>query len=170
MVQIGSPPSQATLNYVGPSAGAFITVPMALWPPGTTVPFVSSGSALTPPWSTTLVLPGIPSVAAPAIDAAVTTLSRNGDLSVTWQGTPDLDVSLLQFATQDAELAYCKLSGGGGVLPAAVLGLLPAGSYDLQFFAVNRQYFVVGSWFLRVSLESLGLCLGNDCEFEVMLQ
>jgi hypothetical protein len=158
-VVIGTPPAQFTLTFMGPSSTMQGSMPGALWQPGTAIPMTSQGSASVPPWSTTVTMPPLATVTAPMITGAAMTSTRQSDFSVAWTGTPDLTISLS--SNFGSEQIACTFSGGHGVLPAADLGLLPPGVYDMEIFTANRQYFQAGDWSIRATADTDAICAGG---------
>ena len=66
-MEIGSPPAQVTLTYPGPNEGQGSSPDKLLWPPGTSIPITSSGSADVPAWSTAVTLPSMATVTVPGM-------------------------------------------------------------------------------------------------------
>ncbi len=164
-IEIGSPPAQVTLTYPGPNEGQGSSPDKLLWPPGTSIPITSSGSADVPAWSTAVTLPSMATVTVPGmIDGGPLTLQRIADFAVSWTGAPDLVVGLELLAGGYDQLA-CTFSGGAGVIPASTLGLLSPGTYDLELFTADRQYFSAGPWSVRATADTLASCAGGaPCE------
>jgi hypothetical protein len=163
-IVMGTAPSQVTLMYMGPNVGDGTNSSMALWPPGTAIPMASNGSSEVPAWSATVTMPAIATVTAPVlVDGGSLTIQRTNALAVSWQGTPKLVVGLALASRGYVQLA-CTLSGGQGVVPASALGLLSAGSYDLEIYTADRQYVSVGGWWIRATADTLATCSGGPCE------
>ena len=138
---------------------------MILWPAGTSIPMTSAGSSAVPAWSTTVTMPSLATVTVPAMfDGGPTTLPRTSDFAVAWQGASQLVVGL-EISGHGYEQLACTLTGGQGVMPAAALGLLSPGSYDLELFTADRQYFSAGDWRVRATADVLAVCEGGlPCE------
>jgi hypothetical protein len=158
-VVIGTPPVQFTLTFTGPNSTMAGSMPGALWQAGTTIPMTSQGSPAVPPWSTTVTMPPLATVTAPMIAGSAMTSTRQSDFSVAWTGTPDITLSFS--SNFGSEQLSCTYSGGHAVLPAADLGLLPPGVYDLTIFTANRQYFQAGDWSIRATADTDAICVGG---------
>ena len=170
-VLIGTAPAQLPLKYAGPNISDSDGQLTLLWPPGTNIPMISSGGASVPAWSTTVTMPSMATVTAPAtIDGGDWTVPRASDFAVSWQGTSELVVTFQQ-ETIAGEEVVCALSGGHGVVPASLLGQLPAGLYVLDLYTANRQYFSAGEWSVRATADAIAACAGGvPCEVNVTLQ
>jgi hypothetical protein len=165
-VQIGASPVQMTLPFQGPMGSTAKSVTQELWPPGTSVPMTSPGSAAVPAWSTSVTMPPMATVTSPMIASTVMNFSRQNDFPVDWTGSPDIVVSL-QSSAIGAEQLACTFSGGHGVMPASMFGLLPVGSYDLEIFTAYRQYFLAGDWSIRATADTTAACPnGMTCQIE----
>ncbi len=163
-VQIGAAPAPFNLTFQGASTPVSGSMPLALWPPGTTIPMTSQGSTSVPAWSTSVTMPPLATVTSPMITGDAMNFTRQSDLSLTWTGTPEIVVSLSSNVLNSEQL-YCTFSGGQGVLPGANLSLVPAGRYDLQIFTANRQYFLAGDWSIRATADTLATCAnGARCD------
>lgn len=122
---------------------------------------VSATGGEVPAFATTLIAPGEMTVTSPAWPAGgPTTIARAADLTLAWNGSGVgvVDVGLVggSAATQAAEI-HCRfpLSAGQGVVPAAMLANLPAGSSGaLLMFAMTPTTLTEGAWSVDVSLES----------------
>ena len=144
----------------GSGAYPIVRVSSPLWAGGESLSVSASGGEV-PPFATTLIAPGEMTVTSPAWPAGgPTTIARADDLALAWNGSGVgvVDVGLVggSTATQAAEI-HCRfpLSAGQGVVPAAMLANLPAGSSGaLLIFAMTPTTLTEGAWSVDVSLES----------------
>jgi hypothetical protein len=134
-----------------------VTQSTSLWSGGETLTVSAPGDDV-PAFDGQVDAPVRITVTSPATNAADWSLARDADLTVTWTGGTTGEVVVLfgTMATDDPNEVECRFqaNAGQGIVPAAALGMLPAGD---GYFSVASRHVTplpAGTWTVRVKAES----------------
>lgn len=126
----------------------------SLWTGGETLT-ASAPGATVPAFTTTVTTPRRITLSAPTLPTGDWLIDRAQPLALTWSGatTEDLIVTLGIITIDPVELeCVFPASAGTGTLPAAALGLLPAGDAYYTIVSRTRRQVDVSDW--RITLRT----------------
>ncbi|HEU4405660.1 MAG TPA: hypothetical protein VFS43_10250 [Polyangiaceae bacterium] len=142
-----------------------------LWNGGETLTFAASGG-LVPAFQGTLVAPSQVFVTAPAVPAGAPptfTIDRASDLPVAWVGGGSGDVQALLSAGPPGETTQviCDFASGSGagVVPPALLALLPPGDGSFVVSTLSWKTIAAGEWSIFLIAQSLATATGAPSFF-----
>jgi hypothetical protein len=159
MMPVSQPPSSGGVGYPAFRANSL------LWSGGESLSISAAGGEV-PAFATTLVAPGATTLTTPA--AKPTAIARGSDLALAWSGSGIglVDVALSAAMTgAPAVEVHCRfpLAAGHGVVPAAILANVPAGSMGAMVMTTMvPQTLSAGTWSVDVALETVVVDQAGD--------